>query len=332
VRLRRPSAEIISHQADTEYDSAKCSKGGNHHRSFGSAVAIDGNIAIIGERDGDGYTIGSGTAYAFDVRTGRFLSELTPSGTSASSGIGGSVAISGRVALIGAPEASNDNGPRAGAAFVLDAITGEELFALVASDGRRFDRFGSSVALDGNRAVIGAPDNVNSQGKVYIFNMATGNQLSKFIPSGVTPDDYFGIAVAIDGNRALIGATGNDDLSFNSGSVYIFEERATNLLKILPEPLLPDENARFWMVGGLPNTNVWLLYSTDGIQRSFIRKLNVVLDISNPKMAAGPAMTDGNGDHRFIRHMPAVQQRRKVWFQMVQPENVTNFVATEIVP
>jgi hypothetical protein len=83
------------------------------------------------------------------------------------------VAIDGNLALIGA-DVDDDNGENSGSAylFLLGDAGWSQSAKLVASDGAPFDYFGISVALDGNRALIGAggdDDNGPDAGAAYLF-------------------------------------------------------------------------------------------------------------------------------------------------------------------
>jgi hypothetical protein len=67
------------------------------------------------------------------------------------------------------------------------ALTAEQEAKLVASDGAYNDKFGSSVALDGNTAIIGAfldDDNGENSGSAYVFTRKYGEwtQRAKLLP------------------------------------------------------------------------------------------------------------------------------------------------------
>ena len=99
-----------------------------------------------------------------------------------------------------------------------------------ASDGAASDRFGRSVSISGDYAVIGAyyndDDDGNRSGSAYIFERdGAGNwsEVQKLTASDGAAFDYFGNSVSISGNYAVIGAYGDDDNGANSGSAYVFE-------------------------------------------------------------------------------------------------------------
>ena len=116
--------------------------------TFGSFVAISGDLAIVGVSEKDFV----GSAYLFDATTGEQLLKLTASDGKA---IGNSVAISGDLAIVGEQQS--------GSAYVFDAMTGQELFKLTPSDSGR--EFLSAVAIGANTAIIGVAESA------YVFKI-----------------------------------------------------------------------------------------------------------------------------------------------------------------
>ncbi|WP_019990050.1 FG-GAP repeat protein [Rudanella lutea] len=98
-----------------------------------------------------------------------------------------------------------------------------------ASDGTEYAGFGTSVAISGDYAIVGAPNSPVSsnltQGAAYIF-IRSGNswtQQAKLTASDGAASDQFGYSVAISGDYAVVGAN-NDAIGSNNGqgSAYIF--------------------------------------------------------------------------------------------------------------
>ncbi len=90
---------------------------------------------------------------------------------------------------------------------------------LGASDGAPCDRFGASVAINGDIAVVGRPNDPNAgganAGSVYVFTRRqTGNrrweQIKKVTASDGSSGARFGSAVAISGEIVVVGAPGAD--------------------------------------------------------------------------------------------------------------------------
>jgi len=107
------------------------------------------------------------------------------------------------------------------------ALTPIEVAKLTASDGASYDRFGISVALDGDTALIGVLKGRNS-GSAYVFTRNAGvwTEQAKLTASDSTDRDFFGWPVAVDGDTALIGAYTYVDERQNSGSAYVFTRNA----------------------------------------------------------------------------------------------------------
>ena len=94
-------------------------------------------------------------------------------------------------------------------------------------DGLGGDKFGYSVAVDGDIAVIGAyqdDDNGADSGAAYVFTRNDGvwDDGVKLTASDGAAYDNFGISVAVDGDTVVVGAPGNDGAGADSGSVYVF--------------------------------------------------------------------------------------------------------------
>jgi len=309
---------------------------GLSRENFGMSVAVSGNIAVVGTQFGHDNGIQTGAAYVFDLTSGLQVFKLLPQDRTSGGGglFGRSVALNGNISVIGAV-GDDDNGPESGSAYVFDVTTGQQNFKLHAADGEGYDSFGESVAISGNQAVIGATgdsDNSISSGSAYVFDVTTGQQLFKLLTSDGAIDDYFGDSVAISNNLVVIGSFRDSVNGPGSGSTYIFEPRTTNYLTADPMPLMAGQDATFSLVQTLPNEQTWLLYSLRGLKRIFIPQLNITIDLKRPKIAAGPQLTDANGNLQIVMTMPTITNPLNVWFQAVQNNNVTNFIPTQLIP
>ncbi len=209
-----------SHSLDFWIEQGKLqSSDGEPGDYFGNSVAIDGNYAIVGVYNDEG---GVGSAYAF-IRIGNSWIEdqkLVPSDGEPGDYYGDSVALSGDYAIVG----SRGDGSSTGSAYVYkrSGDSWVEDQKLVGSDAEAGDYFGSSVAIDGNYAIVGAYGDDNNTGSVYVYNNSGSVWIEeiKLIAPDFATGDYFGSSVSIDGNFVIIGAFGDDDYS---GSAYILE-------------------------------------------------------------------------------------------------------------
>ncbi len=99
---------------------------------------------------------------------------------------------------------------------------------LRANDGLPEDRFGISVAIDGNRAAVGAHfdiiDGQFNRGSVYLFERTgtTWVQTNKlFLPVG-NANDFFGFQVALKGDLLVVSAPGLDTVGVDAGAAFVF--------------------------------------------------------------------------------------------------------------
>jgi FG-GAP repeat/Fibronectin type III domain/Bacterial Ig domain len=205
------------------------SSDGSANDQFGSSVAIDGDMIVIGAR---GFQNRTGAAYVF-VREGvvwRQEARLDP-GDGLPGDLFGTVSFHLDTAVIGA----EGHGHERGAAYVfVRSDTGWSLQAkLTASDGVVEDEFGASVSFDNRTAVIGAPfaegAGINCcKGAAYVFvrEGTAWSEQARLTPYDAEPQDRFGVGLAVAGDFAMIGAR-DDDRGLNAGAAYLFERSGT---------------------------------------------------------------------------------------------------------
>ncbi|MCA9259620.1 MAG: FG-GAP repeat protein, partial [Planctomycetales bacterium] len=202
---------------------------------FGHSVDVSGHVAIVGAHGNGAAGFNAGAAYLFDVTNGQQLFQLTASDAHVDDWFGWSVGISGNVAIVGARYA-DEAGVNAGAAYLFDVATGQQLFKLTAEDAAPEDDFGWSVAINGDRAIVGAhldDDNGQFSGSAYVFDVTTGDQLAKLTASDSAAEDEFGRSVAIFGQTAIVGSSHNKVNGFANGSAYLFDiETGEQLVKL----------------------------------------------------------------------------------------------------
>ncbi|MCI2975247.1 MAG: FG-GAP repeat protein [Ferrimicrobium sp.] len=198
-------------------------------QSIGAATAISGSTELVGAPTAYGY----GRVYAETYDPSHFEPALllTPDSGTAGDEFGSSVAISGTTAVVGAPGFDGK-----GTAYVFSEIGSVPLTAgtirctpgtigsvLVAGECRAWtqvgqlsaanlvsgDEFGSSVAISGTTAVVGAPG-FDGKGTAYVFSDASGawTQVGQLSAANLVSGDEFGSSVAISGTTAVVGAPG----------------------------------------------------------------------------------------------------------------------------
>jgi outer membrane protein assembly factor BamB len=199
---------------------------------FGESVALSGSLVIIGApRDDDGGN-NSGSVYMFDTAFGVQLLELTDPAGASYSNFGQSVAISGDRLVVGAPGQTTFTGP--GTAYIFDAGTGALLNVLHATGGgANQDFFGHSVAISGDRILVGSPG-TNGDGSAFVFDLYTGAQLYELTASDGAPADFFGGAVAQSGDRSLIGAPHFLGLEWSASYLFAVDGPGVNYCAASP--------------------------------------------------------------------------------------------------
>jgi len=104
---------------------------------------------------------------------------------------------------------------------------------IIAADGAIDDRFGCSVKIDGDSAIIGAYfDDFSTKtnaGSTYVFvrSGSTWSQQAKLTASDSDNNDEFGWSVSINGDYAIVGAHKEDGSGTDRGAAYVFYRSGT---------------------------------------------------------------------------------------------------------
>ncbi len=195
---------------------------------FGYAVDVDEDRIVIGAPTRGGQFTGAVYVYERDGDGGWLETKLRPSGDDVGGQFGMSVSADGGRIVVGRPFERDSHG--SAYVFELDSSGTWVETRLTASDGAADDEFGASVAVDGDRIVIGAGGHAEGSGMVYVFEL---NQDGAWVETKVAAPDADsvrdfgsiasyerGVPVAVDGDRMVAGAY----LPTNrSTAVYVFE-------------------------------------------------------------------------------------------------------------
>ncbi len=194
---------------------------------FGRAMAVDGATLIVGATSRDSSL---GGAYVFQRdASGRWAEtqRLAASDGVRPDALGRMAALAGDLVAI----AAWGHNKSAGAVYLFrrDARSGRwtEQAKLVASDAKDNDFFGSSIAIDGDRILVGAAQRNQRAGGAYLFQLdpASGSwkEVAKLEPQTAQPSSQFGATVALRGDEALIAAPGMDRFM---GTIFVFKRDA----------------------------------------------------------------------------------------------------------
>ena len=274
------SAYVFTKAADSVWtDATQTAKltasDGDDFDEFGKSVAVDGDTAVAGAPNNDGY----GSAYVFikpaagwddATQTAKLTPGATDDGAAGLAGtFGAAVAVDGGTVVVGASAYSGSQGR----AYVFTKPSGgwedaERTAELATSDAEK-NQFGWSVAVDGNTVVVGAhtddaSDSVNDSGSVYVFTQATDSvwadatETVKLTATDGTSGDQFGWSIAAGGGTVVVGVHWDDDKGADSGSAYVYgvsgwtaipdsEAGATNATYYTVNDLTNEEEYGFWI-------------------------------------------------------------------------------------
>ena len=194
--------------------------------NFGMSVAIAGDELGVGEPDWERVHLYSRTAGVWSLDT-----VITPTGVSSSSAFGSAIAFDGSQLIVGAPEDSTVAAIQGSALVYASSRGGWDLKGVLrpASETNTFELFGTSVALAGDTAVVGAPwqDDAKGAAHVFIYDDAasTWGESQVLESSDATDSAGFGSSVAAAGDTIAVGSPGND-------RAYVFGEKSGSWIQI----------------------------------------------------------------------------------------------------
>ncbi len=264
---------------------------------FGFSVSIDGNFAIVGALgDDDGGTFNAGAAYIYDVTTGALLHTLNNPTPEIGDFYGRGVAITGNYAIVGAYQ-DNTGATDAGSIYIYDVTTGALLHTLNNPTPVVNDRFGYTVAIEGNYAIVGAhldDSGAIDSGVAYIYDVTTGTLLHTLNNPSPGTNDFFGLKVAIDTNFAVVGVYNDDGAANDSGSVYVFDITTGALVLTIENPI-PAPNDGFGASVAIDGNYVVVGANGDDTEASDSGSVyifdvttgNLVFTLNNPTPIAG---------------------------------------------
>lgn len=228
---------------------------------FGHAVAITNNYAVVGAKLEDNDAEGknpkqdAGAVYIYERGTdGKWkqIQKIVAADRAPGANFGWSVGVSGNTIVVGAiyerfDATGRNESTSEGAAYVFergsDGVWKQTQKLLSSNRDSGYDYFGTSVGIDGNIIVVGAPGHsrdsterqegyVGDAGAVFVFEKKGNNwrRTYKLVAHDRAPGgDNTGNSVAISGNYVIAGSWGNDfdanggNRMESSGAAYIWE-------------------------------------------------------------------------------------------------------------
>lgn len=149
------------------------------------------------------------------------------------------VAASKKDLVVGSPRDSN-NRPGGGSVYFYDMKTLGLRDHLDGIGNDLFTSFGAALAISGKNLVIGEPEAdfnaVPESGYAYLVALKTISYLNTFANPSLTAQDYFGKDVAASKKLFAVGAPGDDTVTSNAGTVYIYDKSSSSPTRILFPP------------------------------------------------------------------------------------------------
>jgi cysteine-rich repeat protein len=181
--------------------------------SLSAAIAAGADGLVL--RDAGGTTVlAYGELHAFDA-TGRTLPAWMDLAAAAAGGQSLRIAVDVADAVF---------------PVVIDPLIATQVKKLTAADADIGDKFGASVSVDGDTAVVGAwrDGGINQAlGAAYVFERNAGGannwgQVKKLTPSDANLGDQFGVSVSISGDTIAVG----NNFGGGNGRAHVFERNA----------------------------------------------------------------------------------------------------------
>lgn len=213
---------------------------------YGTSVDIKGGYAIVGaSRE----IIAAGAAYIYEQnRDGEWqhLQKLTAFDSQEMAEFGGASKFGNDYLVVASGRGDIDGIIRAGALYVYNFNSGNGTWdfdvKLHASDYSGDAKLGmnpTSLDLEGNTIVGGAPGDNGWVGAAYVFENEAGNwtEKQKLVSPNTPASETFGIGVSISGNVIAIGANETDN---RKGSVYMYQKNSEGIWEYQQQLMASD--------------------------------------------------------------------------------------------
>lgn len=141
------------------------------NQAFGQTLAINDRYVFIGSPNYSGALSKNGGVAVYSHNSGGVAYAKTIFGASANMAFGSSIAVDNTVLAVGAPQALGREGSAPGSVFVFDEAGGAFNLAVTKTGTVNAEKFGTAVAVFGNRLAVGSPNYI--VGGVAGFGRAT---------------------------------------------------------------------------------------------------------------------------------------------------------------
>jgi LPXTG-site transpeptidase (sortase) family protein len=220
-------------QQDTKIEPEDGIEGDN----FGNAVSIVGSRIVVAASAKDiGLVPNAGKVYSYYLSGTKWLQSqsVSMSPVGLNSFFGSSLDYDGQRLVVGAQAVSDS-----GAVYVYYRVGSqwEEEAVIESMVDREGDNFGTSVSIDGQTIVVGAPFSnpnlggrtITNAGAAYVFHKqgTSWDQEAMLVLENAAAFDHFGQSVSIDDTMIVVGASAQDYFTIlRTGSAHVFERNA----------------------------------------------------------------------------------------------------------
>jgi hypothetical protein len=193
---------------------------GDMQDNFGTAVALDGDLLVVGAPNAGSPAAGAAYVFTFDGTSWSQQARLSDAGGVLDDLFGKAVAARGERIAVGASGAGSGTG--AVHMFRGSGATWDPDGSFLPGDAA--ESFGAALAMSDDTLAIGTPlddDADAASGSVFRLVLSGEDWVSgpKVTASDAGPNDQFGTAVALAGTRLVVGAPYRNE----TGAVYVYE-------------------------------------------------------------------------------------------------------------
>lgn len=198
---------------------------------FGRAIALDGDVAVVGAPVDSREAYHSGAAFVFERKAGTWTQVARLGGGKHTGFLGYSVSVRGEEIALGEPQPIQPTSEVPAVHHYWRNSAGTWLLQ-DRWDGPWNSRFGSTVMLSPvGELLVGAPDRASGsgvRGTVFVYESVAGNWIleQELATDESGKDSGFGAAIAADRNRIVVG-TGKPGTAWKGGhGAHVFERVA----------------------------------------------------------------------------------------------------------
>jgi len=290
-----------------QYQSKKITASTRESRAeFGTSVAINNEFIAVGASREE---VAKGAVYIHrkSGNNWNFNQKITASDGVEMAEFGGSMKFGTDFLVISAGRADIDNTIRAGALYVYDLDSNNQwnfTKKLTASDYDNDALLGvnpTSIAVDGNTIIAGAPGFSSWNGAVYIYEKEGNNWAETQKITSPESVDYgnFGIGVSLYGDYLVIGASGANN---NAGKIYIYNKNNSGEW-IFHQSLTSSDNFENSYFG-----NSVSIFGNELVVGAYTE-----VDTGNPSMAYIFKLND-NGNWEESQKIPSYESSEHTYF------------------